>query len=253
MSRIGFIGTGHIAAPMVRFLAAKGHDVTVSERNAETAAALAKGVGIRVAPNQQVLDESDIVFLCVRPGVAEKVLEPLVFRAGQQVISAMASVSLAQLKSLCAPAIDIIRTMPVGFLEVGGCPLPAYPDGDLLDALFEPENPVITLPDEAAFNYHSAIATFISGMLDMMSTSAGWLARKTGDALTAEFYTTQLLSGFLNAMPKNNAGQIDRELNALATPGSLSLQMKTDLRSAGIHTHLRAALDRIEAKLENSQ
>ena len=73
MSRIGFIGTGHIAAPMVRFLAERGHEITVSERNAETAQALRACHGVSIATNQDVLDRSDIVFLCVRPHVARRV------------------------------------------------------------------------------------------------------------------------------------------------------------------------------------
>ena len=40
MSRIGFIGTGHIAAPMARFLSAKGHDIAVTERNVKEALAM---------------------------------------------------------------------------------------------------------------------------------------------------------------------------------------------------------------------
>lgn len=46
--RIGFLGTGHIAAPMARALARDGHTVTVSERNAETAAACAPVTDISI-------------------------------------------------------------------------------------------------------------------------------------------------------------------------------------------------------------
>lgn len=79
MSRIGFLGTGHIAAPMVRFLASKGHEVFVSERGANVAADLAKAVGAKILPNQAVVDRSDIVFLCLRPTVWESICAPLNF------------------------------------------------------------------------------------------------------------------------------------------------------------------------------
>ncbi len=90
MSRIGFIGTGHIAAPMARFLARTGHDIVVSERNADVAATLEETCGAIVAPNQKVLDSAEIVFLCLRPQIARAVLSGLTFRPEQRVVSVMA-------------------------------------------------------------------------------------------------------------------------------------------------------------------
>ena len=64
---VGFIGTGHIAAPMARNLARKGHKVVVSERNSEVSDALiAARLGITKGGNQAVIDASDVVFLCLR-------------------------------------------------------------------------------------------------------------------------------------------------------------------------------------------
>ena len=70
MSRVGFLGTGHIAAPMARALARAGHEVTVSRRSDSVSADLAaSGLGINVAENAGVLEASEIVFLCLRPAV----------------------------------------------------------------------------------------------------------------------------------------------------------------------------------------
>ncbi|MGI9370090.1 MAG: NAD(P)-binding domain-containing protein, partial [Ruegeria sp.] len=54
MSRIGFIGTGHVAAPMARFLSAKGHDIAVTERNVDVSSQLAKELGVTVTSPQSV-------------------------------------------------------------------------------------------------------------------------------------------------------------------------------------------------------
>ena len=74
MSRIGFIGTGHIAAPMVRHLARKGHQIAVTRRNEAVSSALATEFGVMVDDPQAVIDTSDIVFLCLRPHVAAEAL-----------------------------------------------------------------------------------------------------------------------------------------------------------------------------------
>jgi pyrroline-5-carboxylate reductase len=249
MSRIGFIGTGHIAAPMIRFLADRGHQITVSERGAALAAELHASHGVAIADNQAVLDQSDCVFLCVRPHLAMQVLDPLVFRSGHQVVSVMAAVSLDQLRMGCAPATDIVRTIPLGYLEQGGCPLPACPDAGLLSALFAPDNPVLEVVQEAAFDQYFAVCAMIPGLLDLMDSASQWLGRATGDPDTAARYTRQLMTGFLAALRDGGAEVLGAERDALATDGTISLQMTQTLHKGGAHAALLGALDGIGARL----
>ncbi|MEX0307092.1 MAG: NAD(P)-binding domain-containing protein [Ruegeria sp.] len=250
MSRIGFIGTGHIAAPIARLMATKGHDIHVTARNAQISEALKAELGVGVGTPQEVIDASDIVFLCLRPQIAAEALEPLTFRADQQIVSVMAAVPESQLVTLCSPASDFVQTIPLGFLQTGGCPLAAYGNGDLLAGLFEPENPVVKVDDEAALNAHFAICAMVPGILDLMSTGADWLAGQTGNRDGAEFYTAQLMSGFLASMNKGQAGKLATERDALATEGTLSLQMTDTLQSEGAHDALRTALTAIGKRLE---
>ena len=248
MYQIGFLGTGHIAAPMVRFLARTGHDITVSDRNSDIAAALQAEHGVAVATNPEVVANSEIVFLCLRPHLAEEVLQQIAFRPDQKIVSVMAGISLAQLQTLCAPATDVTITIPLGYLEQGGCPLPCYPESHLLDRLFAPENPVFTVPDERSLNMHFAICAMVPGLLDLMQTGAEWLGTETGDPEGAEFYTTQLLSGFLAAMDRSH-GALTRKRDGLATQGSISLQMTQALRDGGAHDALSGALNAIRDRL----
>lgn len=249
MSRTGFIGTGHIAAPMVRFLASRGHDVIVSDRNAETAAGLKASHNVAVAENQTVLDRSDIVFLCLRPHVANDVLASLQFREDQQLVSVMAGITLTELAALCAPARNITLTIPLGYLEQGGCPLPACPSAATLRTLFEPENPVLEVPHEAAFNMHFSVCAFVPGVLDLRNTAAQWLGEQIGAPDPATVYTRQLVAGFLATLPQGGDGVLATARDALATEGTLSLQMTETLRKGGAHEVLRTALDAIGARL----
>ncbi|MFD0978367.1 NAD(P)-binding domain-containing protein [Tropicimonas aquimaris] len=249
MSAIGFIGTGHIAAPMVRHLAAKGHEIVVTERNAEVSAALAAELGVGVSDAQGVIDRSEIVFLCLRPQIAEDVLSELTFRAGQMIVSVMAGIGVERLQVICAPAGDIVQTVPLGFVEKGGCPLAAHGDTDLLASLFEPENPVVPVASEAALDAHFAICAMVPGLLDLMATASGWLGARTGDADAAEFYTTQMMTGFLAAMDKGGAGRLAEERDALATEATLSLQMVQGLSNGGAHAALAETLQAIRSRL----
>lgn len=251
MSRLGFIGTGHIAAPMVRFLAAKGHEIVLTERSKPVSDSLADLPNVSIKVPYDVVALADTVFLCVRPHQAAEALDGLPFRVDHKVVSVMAGVARPELEQLCAPAQDIVQTIPLGYLEKGKCPLAAFGATELLAALFEPENPVVPVASEAALNAHFAICAFVPGVLDLMASASGWLAAETGDADAAEFYTTQLLAGFLDAT-ENRPGGLVAERDALATDGTLSLQMTTALQDAGAHDALREALAAIGERLSKA-
>jgi pyrroline-5-carboxylate reductase len=254
VTRVGFLGTGHIAAPMARALARKGHSVTVSERNADTAAALvAAGLGINAAPNQAVIDASDVVFLCLRPAVWADGLQGLTWRADQQIVSVMAGVPLAQIAAICAPVTDLSVTIPIGFIEFGGCPLPVAGDPAALTRLFGSDNPILHQTSEAALNDHFAASALLSGVLDFMETGAGWLAGRTGDARQAEIYVSNLVTGFLRDMPKAKAGDMATAKGALASPGTLNLQMVEGLQAAGSLDALPDILSKIAASMETDR
>lgn len=243
---IGFIGTGDIAAPMVRFLARKGHPILVSERNAETAQSLAGGFDtVQIAPNQSVLDQADIVFLCVRPHQAAAALAPLQFRAGQVVISVMAGVAMADLAELCAPASDIAMTIPLAFLERGGCPLPVYPDSATLRALFAPDNAVLAQDSEAQLNRHFAASAMLGTMMDFLDQVGDWL----GEGENAQTYVSMLAAGALRDVPKSGLGKLAQARDALATEGTLNLQLVTHMRQTGLHKDLTQGLDALAARL----
>lgn len=249
MARIGVIGTGHIAAPMVRFLVAKGHLLTVTRRGAEISRALENSHGVTVCDaTQEVLDRTDIVLLCLRPQVATDILQPLNFKKTHQIVSVMAGIDRPKLETLCAPATDMVQTIPLGFLEQGGCPLAGFGNTGLLAELFAPDNPVVPVVSEPALNAHFAICAMVPGLLDLMQTGARWLATETGDPKAAEFYTNQLVTTFLAHAKDGLAGERD----ALATQGTISLQMVDGLRTGGAHDALQDTLTAIGKRLNQN-
>jgi pyrroline-5-carboxylate reductase len=234
---------------MARHLAGKGHDIAVTRRSASVSSALARDIGATVGTAQEVVDASDVVFLCVRPHQAEAALAGLRFRAGQQVVSVIAGISRAWLERACAPATRIVQTIPLGYLETGGCPLAAFGDAEILEPLFAPQNPVIPVASEAALNAHFAICALVPGVLDILATGADWLAAQTGDRAGGEYFTTQLMTGFLGALDPARTHVLAEERDALATEGTLSLMMVNGMRD-GATDATRRALDAIGQRLE---
>lgn len=252
MSRVGFIGTGHIAAPMVRFLASKGHEVLVSERGAEVAADLASSVGAKVLPNQAVVDNSDIVILCLRPAVWEGITSTLSFRAEQQIISVMSGVTLADLATVVAPARDISITIPIGFLERGGCPLPAFPTAEPLASLFSPENPVIELGDESQIADHFAASALLSAALTIMKDGADWLGEQTGNPAGADTYVASLVAGFMRDIPKDGLGRILEARSGLASPNTLNRAVVDAMEDADTRETIRTIMQTLSVKMKGA-
>ncbi len=253
MNRVGFLGTGHIAAPMARALARKNFAVTVSERNPQVAAGLvADGLGIRVASNQGVVDSSDVVFLCLRPAVWADAVAGLTWRDDQQIVSVMSGVTLAEIAQACPPVTKISATIPYGFVEQGNCPLPVVGDPSAVKALFGDENPVLPQTEETALRYFFAASALVSGVLEMLETSGDWLAGQIGDADQAEVYVANLVSGVLSNMDKSRAGRLADEKWALATPNTLNLQMVEGLKRDGAFDQLPSLLNQISASMEKN-
>lgn len=246
MARLGFIGTGEITAALVRGLAGQGHRILVSPRNATTAATLAAEVpGVTIAPNHKVVRGSDVVFLCLLAGVAEEVLSSLPFHAGQTVISVMVDAPLAKLRQLCAPATDIVLTIPLPPIARGGCPLPVYPASPVFDALFGDRNLVLPQPTEAALNAHLGVSALCSPILDQMLAAVDWLAGYTGDPAMAEAYIAAMIRSYLPERPA--PGDLGEALHKLSTEGGLNATLRAAM--TGAKDDLRRGLDGFRGRL----
>ena len=247
--RVGFIGTGEIAAAMVEGLSGRGHELLVSERNGAVAADLnTRFSDVVVAANEDVVAGADVVFLCLMAGVARDVIGTLPWRADHAVISVMVDVPLADLAGLCAPAHDIALTIPLSAVAVGGSALPCHPESAALQALFGESDMIIPVPTEAGLNAHFAASALSAPLLSLMQTGAAWLGNQTGDPKGAEAYVAGVFAGFFNQMAQQGA-DFEQLLHSLATEGGLNATLKGKMAEAGAPDVLRAGLDGLKPRL----
>lgn len=248
--RVGFIGTGEIAAAMVEGLSGRGHELIISERNAEITAGLAgRFSDVQVKSNAEVVAGSDVVFLCLMAGVARDVLGALPWRSDQAVISVMVDVPLADLAVLCAPASDIALTIPLSSVATGASVLPCHPDSDALRALFGESDTIIAVPTEAGLNAHFAASALSAPLLNLMQTGAQWLGEQTGDPKRAEIYVAGVFAGFLRQMSLQGA-DFEQLLNGLATEGGLNATLKQQMADAAAPDALREGLEGLKGRLK---
>lgn len=247
---VGFIGTGEIAAAMVHGLEGKGHSIFLSERNRDVAADLSAEVaGVSIHSNQDVLDKSDVVFLCLMADVARDVLPTLTFREDHRIVSAMVDVDLAALGELCAPATEIAITIPMPFIASGGCPLPVFPESAALRELFGEDNNIIPLTEEAAMNPHFAASALSSAVFSMLDAGADWLSAHTGDARAAEAYVAGLFAGYFRHLPTDGDGRFGEVVASLSSTGGLNATLREHLKREGAYDALQGGLDGFEERL----
>jgi pyrroline-5-carboxylate reductase len=176
----GIVGVGAIATAIVTGLCEQVQDaprIVLSPRNAQRVAELAaRFPSVRVArTNQEVLDESSVVLLCIRPQDARSVLPGLKFSAGHAIVSAMAGVQIASLRELLAPAQNIARVIPLPSVATRQGATPAFPWTDAAQALFKRLGTAIEIPHETAFEATSASTATIAAHFAYLDAICRWL------------------------------------------------------------------------------
>lgn len=128
--KTGFIGLGNMASAMIGGMLRKGaaqpEDIIGSARTAESLDRVSRKYGIRVtADNREAAREADILFLAVKPGILQEVIEEVRewVRPGTIVVSIAAGRKLSFLKeNFQREDIKLVRCMPnTPALVLEGC------------------------------------------------------------------------------------------------------------------------------------
>ena len=100
--KLGFIGTGNISSDVITGICKSKlsfKKIIISKRNKTKSQFLKKKFKNKIIiarNNQDVIDNSDWIFLGVLPKVGEKILPGLKFKSNQTLVSFMSTVNLKQ-------------------------------------------------------------------------------------------------------------------------------------------------------------
>lgn len=248
---LGFVGTGHITVAMVEGLCAApavGERIVVSPRNAENAAALARRFApvMVAADNQGVVDESDIVFLAVRPPVASEIVGALRFRPEQTVISLVALHPREEMRRLTEPAATLVRAVPLPSAARRLGPIAYFPHDECVTALLARVGTPVAAPDEAAFHRLWSLTGLISPFAALMEEWQGWAEEGGVGREAAEQY----VRAFVHSLAVMAQGVPPAEMACrAATPGGINEQALRVLREADGFAPFRQALDAVFARM----
>jgi pyrroline-5-carboxylate reductase len=249
--RLGFVGVGAISEAVIEALLtgpnAADIEVVLSPRNAERSAKLAAkyskaSIG---SSNQNVLDESDVVFMGVLPGQMNDVCAELMFRADHTVVSLIAGMPPSTVAGIVSPATEVVQMIPLPVIAMHAGPLVICPGNPAMVKLFEGCGEIVVLNDEAHIFILSCTSAAMSTFFEYQNTVINWSAIAGLPNDIAHKYATSLFKGLATeamATPFAHLPEMPREHE---TPGGLNEHIRTSLIKAGMFDEVTKQLEHI--------
>jgi pyrroline-5-carboxylate reductase len=195
--------------------------------------------------NQAVLDQSDIIFLALRPSRAEEILGSLKFKKDHTIVSLIPLMKISDIARIVGPAKTICRAIPLPPVVNHNCPIPVFnPDDTIVEILKNLGQPLLVLTE----NHLHALWTLtclITPYYDLLNELSGWTIDHGVDKKTANQYIANLFQSLSYSAQIANPIEFDDLANHAATPNGMNEQAGREIREKGAHEAYRMAADRI--------
>jgi pyrroline-5-carboxylate reductase len=253
--RLGFIGTGKIASSVITGICNSSiiyKNIIVSPRNKKIANNLKKKFKkIKIAKNnQEIINNSDWVFLSVTPTVGEKIIKDLKFRSNQKVISFISTITLSQLKKMIKKKIDIIRAIPLPPISLKEGPVPICPPNKKVKAFFNKLGSTVEIKNEKlSINFWST-SGLMASYYNMLDTISVWLNKKGVKKLDAQKYVTSLFLALSKDAVINSNKDLKLLIKESQTPKGLNEQGLKEMIKKDVYKSVVSTLNSIHKRLD---
>ncbi len=254
--KLGFVGTGKISSAVVEGLCSahiEGLEIKLSPRGEIVTQALAQAHAQveRCQSNQQVLDESEVVVLAVRPDDAMGVVAGLKFRADHEVISFVPFLLQADLERAAAPARHCCRAIPLPTVVHHQCPTTIlHPNQTALD-LFGAIGQPLLVDNESQLHTLWTLTGLISPLYDWMDGLSQW---SVGQGVTEELsrrFVVDMVQALAYAAQQSDPLDFQALSHHAATPGGMNEQAASEIANQGSHKAYALVLDRLLERFPN--
>jgi pyrroline-5-carboxylate reductase len=237
---IGFIGTGKISSALVKALCTVDPReilIQLSPRNKDVSEALAgKFENVtRLPGNQEVIDNSDLVFIALRPNVYKEELANLTFREDQTVISLIPFLKYQELADLVGPAKKLCRAIPLPTVVNHVCPIPVFkPNDTAIEVLGKIGQPLI-IENENQLHTIWTLTGLITPFYDLMGELSRWSNENGVDKKVADKYIADMFNSLAYAASISDKPDFESLSHHAATPGGLNEKTGIEIRESGAH------------------
>ena len=252
--KLGFIGTGKITSSVVIGICRSKisfKKIILSPRNKKKAQQLKKKFKkvVIAKNNQDVIDNSDWVFLGVLPEVGEKMLPKLQFKKKQVIISFISTITYSQLKKIIKKKLKIVRAIPMPPIRLGAGPIAIFPPDKQVKGFFNKIGKTIEIKNERLSNNFWAISGTMASFYELLKILSDWLVKKKLKKIQAQQYITSLYSALAELASANSDKPLDNFVAESQTPGGLNWQGVNELRKSGYYKSMERSVNNILKRL----
>lgn len=251
---IGFVGTGTITEAVVTGLGKTGFreiPIVLSPRSESVAARLAEAnqnVSIALG-NQDVLDRSDLVFVAVRPQIAEEVIRALRFRPSHHVISFVAATPVDRLLTWIDQPVRLSLAIPLPFVADLQGATAIHPPDEVANAVFSALGTAVQVESKREFDLLGVAASMMGTYFGILDATSSWLESQGLPRAAGDTYLRQLFSGLDHVARSRPVTSFKVLVGEHSTKGGMNEQVLEDFRSFGGTAALQKALGRVFARI----
>ena len=252
--KLGFIGTGKIASSVIIGICSskiKFKKIIVSPRNRKTANLLKnKFKKVSIAKNnQEVINNSNWVFLSITPNVGKKIIKNLKFKINQTIISFISTITLPQLKKMIKVKSNIIRAIPLPPISLKKGPVPICPPNKKVKNFFDKIGSTVEIKNEKlSINFWST-SGMMASYYEMLKVMSEWLVKKGVKRSDAQKYITTLFLALSEDAVVNSKKELKYLVKESQTPKGLNEQGLNEMSKKGVYKSLINTLNNIHKRL----
>ena len=256
--KLGFIGTGNISSDVITGICnsqLKVKKIIISPRNKNKANLLSKKFKKKILiakNNQEVVNNSNWLFLGVLPEVGKTILPRLNFKSNQTIISFMSTIKLNQLKKITNKKSKIIRAIPMPPISLGKGPIAIYPPNKRVKNFFNKIGTSIEIKNEGLSNNFWAISGTMASFYELLKVLSDWQVKKGLKRSDAQKYITSLYSALAQLAEVYSSKNLKKFVLDSQTPGGLNWQGVNELRKSGYFKSLEKSVNNILKRLNKA-
>ena len=253
MIQIGVLGVGSLAEYLIRGAQGAPYQFVVSPRGAERAKNLAEKYGVKVAAsNQAVVDETDMVLVCLPAADGLEILRGLAFRRGQSVLSTMAGTRIAPLRAACSPG-DGFCTMMPGFANAFGAgPSLLFPPDPAWQRFLSQLGPVHAFEAQDPFETAAVFGAMSGASMFLMRHLTNWFSAHGLPSETAQRLVAETFRGNCEVLLQA-AEPLDDIVRGVTTPGGITEDLVATLMAQNALGAWDGAMDKVLARMVTDQ
>jgi len=208
---------------------------------------------IKIAKNnQEIVNNSEWVFLGILPEVGEKILPKLKFKSNQTIISFISTINTDKLKRITNKRATIIRAIPMPPISLGKGPIALYPPNKKVKNFFNKIGTSIEIKSEKLSNNFWAISGTMASFYEQLKVLSDWLVKKGLKRSDAQKYVTSLYSALAQLAEAHSSKDLKKFVLDSQTPGGLNWQGVNELRKSGYFKSLEKSVNNILKRLNKA-